>query len=370
MKRLSLLIVLFAIVTGVLPALAQNNADLITLNDATPAIDVIITLPQDTTGTIALDFSGAAVRLTDVNGSVVFTAADARLHGLELNIAPNSGSHTLTVERLPGVAEATVRVTSLPELTQNGTTQLVTELALSFNQEVSLPLNANHPGDMVSVSIPGETTGVLTATFPGANATTQIVDSVGVVMVESVGGHVDGMNVVLDAGEYQFTIVGSNLSEAVVAGVRSVSASDAGFTVLAAPLTTADATTNTSTCSAVVTASSVNLRSGPGTGYSILDYGYRGEELLVGGQNPENNWVVVATDTGSAWVGVQNMQLQGTCTDLTVFNIPLRDAQPAQIVIVAPPQNGQTAITAPGQTSGYHDDDHDDDEHDDEGDDD
>ncbi|HEX2905792.1 MAG TPA: hypothetical protein VHO69_02950, partial [Phototrophicaceae bacterium] len=105
MKRL-LFPLFFLILVTALPAFAQDNANLITLNDATPAIDVVITLPPDTTGTIALDFSGAAVRLTDANKNVVFKAADSRLHGLELNIAPNSNAHTLTVERLPGLAEA------------------------------------------------------------------------------------------------------------------------------------------------------------------------------------------------------------------------------------------------------------------------
>jgi hypothetical protein len=54
MKHLSLLVVTF-------PALAQqDNPDLITLNDATSAIDVVIT-PPDTTGTITLDLAQASV---------------------------------------------------------------------------------------------------------------------------------------------------------------------------------------------------------------------------------------------------------------------------------------------------------------------
>ena len=103
MKRLTLFaLLLFALsLSAALPALAQADANLITLNDASPAIDVVITLPADSTGTVALEFSGAAVRLTDATNAVVFSAADARLHALELNIAPNNGSHTLTVERLP-----------------------------------------------------------------------------------------------------------------------------------------------------------------------------------------------------------------------------------------------------------------------------
>ena len=103
MKRF-LIPLLFLLLLGALPALAQDNTNLITLNDATPAIDVVITLPPDTTGTVSLTIAQAAITLTDSANVVVFHAADARLHAVELNIAPNSGSHTLTVERLPGMS--------------------------------------------------------------------------------------------------------------------------------------------------------------------------------------------------------------------------------------------------------------------------
>jgi uncharacterized protein YraI len=359
MKRLALLVVVLLALVSALPAMAQNANDLITLNDASPVIDVVITLPPDTTGTIALDFSGAAITLTDGSGSAVFTAADPRLHGLQLNIAPNSGSHTLRVERLLGVTNASVRVVSLPELTQSGLTQLVTAPALQLNQEVSLPLSTDRPGDMVAVSIPAETTGVITATFPGVSAITQLVDEGGLVMAQSNGAHVDGLNFVIDSGNYQFTLLGSNLTTPMVAGVRAVSAAEAGFIVLASPVsaaavadTTAPAAPSAATCTATVSASSLNLRSGPGTGYTILGYGYRGQVYTVGGQNPENNWMVVGTDFGSAWVSRSFLQTQGECTQLTVFNIPLKDAVPAQIVFAAPAQSAQQVIVAPAQSAG------------------
>src|SRR5574339_274245 len=122
MKRF-LIPLLFLLLLGALPALAQDNTNLITLNDATPAIDVVITLAPDTTGTVSLAIAQAAITLTDSANAVVFHAADARLHGVDINIAPNSGSHTLTVERLPGITEASVSVASMPELTINGTVE-------------------------------------------------------------------------------------------------------------------------------------------------------------------------------------------------------------------------------------------------------
>ena len=355
MKRLSLfaLILLALSLSAALPALAQSDANLIILNDASPAIDVVVTLPADTTGTIALEFSGALVRLTDASGAVVFSAADVRLHALELNIAPNSGSHTLTVERLPGTAEAVVRVSSLPELTLYGAAELVSGLTVASNQEVSLPLNPDHPGDSVSVTVAGESGGMLTATFPGVGATTQLVDAAGALVVESVGGHVDGMGLLIDPGTYQFTLVSSGLSAEAVAGVRLVSADDVGIVALVAPASTQAAVMANPTCTAVVAVSSTNLRSGPGTGYTVIGYGYRDQVFEVGGRNTEDNWVLVALGGGaSAWVSRSTVQTQGDCAALTAFNIPLRDAQPAPLV-----------ITGSSQSSGSYGDDDDHDEH-------
>lgn len=336
MKRLFYFIFLIALLVMAFPALAQQDTNLITLDDATPAIDVVITLPPDATGTISLDLALAAVRLTDSNGEIVFAAADERLHGLEFNIAPNSGTHTLTVERLPGVEKAYVSVVSLPEMSIGGTVEFVSGNAITLNEETTLSLDANNPGGTVSVEIPTETIGVITATFPGASATTQLVDSNGVLLAESTGGHVDGLTFVLDGGSYSFTVLGSNLTETVISGVRSVSVVDSGFAVIEVPDSSTETVVNVSTsvCTATITASAVNLRSGPGTGYSVLGYAYRGESYPVGGQNQEKNWIVIGTQDGnSAWVSLSVAQMQGSCDTLTVFDIPTQNNAPAQITI-------------------------------------
>lgn len=356
MKRFSFftLLVLTLGLSAVLPALAQSDVNLIALNDASPVISVVITLPADTTGTVALEFNGTAVRLTDATDAVVFSAADARLHALELNIAPNSGSHTLTVERLPGITEAVVRVSSLPELTLYGTTELVSDLAVVSNQEVSLPLTPDHPGDSVSVTVAGDSAGMITATFPGAGAATQLVDAAGALVVESVGGHVDGISLLVDPGTYQFTLVSSGLSAEATAGVRLVSADAIGIVTLAAPVSTQEVGAESTACTAVVTVSSTNFRSGPGTGYTVVGYGYRDQVFEVGGRNAEDNWVLIASGAGaSAWAARSSVQTEGACASLATFNVPLRDAQPAPLV-----------ITGSGQLSGrYSDDDDDDDDH-------
>jgi hypothetical protein len=351
MKRLLIAALVLTLVSFALafPAMAQSTGDLITLNDATPAIDVAITLPSDTTGTVALDFTGAAVRLTNADGTILFEAADARLHGLELNIAPNSGAHTLTIERLPGVTQAVVRVSSLPELTLHPFTSLVTGFTLALNQEISLPLSADHPGDTVSLTIPPEAAGVVTANFPGMAATTQLVDGSGVVVAQSSGGTVDGLSLVMDPGTYQFTLLGTSISGSTMVGIKLVSATDAGMTLLQSPeaatvVTNASAPSvnavNAEPCIAAIAVSAGNLRSGPGTGYSILGYAFRGQVFSVGGHNPEDNWLVISTDAGSAWISRGNVVTQGACDALTTFNLPLQEAQPLPLVITSG-QNGE-----------------------------
>jgi uncharacterized membrane protein YkoI len=148
---------------------------------------------------------------------------------------------------------------------------------------------------------------------------------------------------VLDGGSYDFIVLGSDLTGTVIAGVRAVSAADGGFAVIKAPATSAETVTEAGTgdCTATVTASSANLRSGPGTGYSVLGYAYRGESYPVGGQNQENNWIVVGTaDGGSAWLAMSAAQMQGACATLTVFDTPTQDAAPAQLTITGNGANG------------------------------
>ena len=72
----------------------------------------------------------------------------------------------------------------------------------------------------------------------------------------------------------------------------------------------------------------------------------------VGGVSQEENWLLIGTETGSAWMNSRLGNLSGDCNNLIVYNIPYRDASTPQIVIQQP------------QVSIYHDDDdHDDDDH-------
>lgn len=365
MKRLLVLSLFISSLFLAMPVLASEDT-VITLDDASPSVDVVITLPLDTTGTIAINMSMAAVTLKDESGNIVFHAADERLHALELNIAPNTGQHTLTVERLPGVTTAYVSIKGVDSLTINGQSSPVNTSPISYNQTSSLALDSSNPNGTVNVSIPADNTGVVTASFVGANATTQFVDSNGVVVAYSFAGHIDGLSLLVDGGDYSMNILGSGLNASIGASVRVMPTNEAGFMLMDIPQT-AEQTTSTSdanTCTATILVSSVNLRSGPGTGYSVLQYGYNGDTYPVGGQNTDGSWVVIGTNDSSAWISSNTAQFNGNCNALTVFNVPYREAQVPQIILSTPePQivvvpaasSNNSAGNSGGEHEGGHD---------------
>jgi uncharacterized protein YraI len=352
MKRLA---VLFSglLLASLLPwaAFAQDAtaANVITLNDATPGIDVAVSMAAGTTGAVSLAFNQASVSVTDTTGNVVFQMADPRAHALELRFAPNTGPFTVTIQRLPGATEAYVQVKSQPDLTTLGTPTLVNNGILSLGQEQDMALNQTTPGQTFSLDIPGGTTGAISASFPGSPVTTQIVDNSGAAVATLYGGNIDGLNVVLDSGVYQMTLLSNNQSKDAVTAVSLMPSTPFDMTALVsaaaqATVQPADTTlTSTGSCTLTVNTASVNLRSGPGTGYSILNYAYRGDQFLVGGTNTEGGWYLVASQPTPAWVSGNLGLFDGTCQDLTVYNIPYREALPPQIVVEQP----VTAVVQP-----------------------
>lgn len=360
MKRYMILLGIFiGSFVLVFPTFAQGQSDVIALNDATPAVDVVITPSPGTSGAVALEMAQVALRVTDAGGNTIFEMADPRAHALELRLAPDTGPYTLTAERLPGVAEAYIRVIPQADLTYLGMPTLVSEAQgpLTTRQEVDLPLSAEAPGQILPVSIPAES-GTITATFPGAPVTAQVADSAGTIIAMLKDGAFDGLSVTLDGGEYQVLLFNTDPQRQTVANIQVMPPlpTELDTLVLASTNSTGQGqtmVTSDAACTLTINVSSVNLRSGPGTGYSVLEYGFRGEEFLVGGVNPGGTWLLIGTDTGSAWVSGNLGILQGSCTDLPVYNIPYREApQPAVVVqqanpvIVQQPANGANNVTA------------------------
>lgn len=362
------------------PALvsAQDPNDLIVLNDSTPAIDVVINPSPDTTGVVALEVDNASVIITDAVGNIVFETTDPDIEALEFHFAPNAGQHTLTVERLPGAPQAYSRIVSLAEMSASDVSPTLVEgNTLAQTQEADYPLNVGSPSSTVDFTITEEQQyGTITASFPGAPVTAQLVEvEENRTLATLYGSLIDGVRFTVDDGNYQLALLNNNPEQQTVATVSYLPASETDFETMVTQAEDAQTTTMTDTntsnsaipqtnptsdCTLAVTASSVNLRSGPGTGYSVLEYAFRGDILPVGGENPGTGWVLVGTETGSGWMATASGMLSGTCDSLTAYDIPYREA-PAPSVIIQ-----QESVPV------YHDDDddeyeeyedHDDDEH-------
>jgi uncharacterized protein YraI len=343
----------------------QNPSDAIALNDATPGVDVVITPALNTTGVVSLELVQASVTVVDSLGNTTFQMADARVHKLELRLAPGTGSYTLSAERLPGVAEAYVRITSQADLTDVGQTILIdnAQQPLGIQQALDLPLNGAAPSQVAAFNIPADQQGTLKASFPGAPVTAQVVDNTGKVLATLIGGGFDGVSMVLDSGSYQLTLMNTNPAQQQT--VANMEVAQALPSVLDSEI---PALVAQSTCMMTVSNASVNLRSGPGTGYSVINYGFRNEQFQVGGQNADGSWLVIGmSDGGSAWVSRDLGTLTNTCDSLTVYDIPYRDAPQPQVVVVQqqpstvvmPASSAPAAASAPAPAAApaFHEDD-------------
>jgi uncharacterized protein YraI len=215
---------------------------------------------------------------------------------------------------------------------------------------------------LVEVAIPAGNNGVITTTFPGASVTAQIVAG-DATIANFAGSSIDGVNLVMEGGNYQFLVLNNNPAQPVFANVRAMPVPMGGLGTALAELepeqnqpVLVENTQNVSavvlTCSATVDTSSINMRSGPGTGYSVLDYGYRGDNFLAGGMNADGKWLLVGTEAGSAWMAKNYLNLDGACDGLTVYDIPYRDApKPETIVVIPEPQIVYQEVQVPVSSS-------------------
>jgi hypothetical protein len=79
-------------------------------------------------------------------------------------------------------------------------------------------------------------------------------------------------------------------------------------------------------CTFTIIPSSINLRSGPGTGYAIVGYGYAGEVLTVSARNSSGDWLQIELVERDAWVAASLGSLAGDCTTLPISTTSLRPA--------------------------------------------
>ncbi len=123
-------------------------------------------------------------------------------------------------------------------------------------------------------------------------------------------------------------------------------------------------------CSFTVVPASINLRSGPGTGYSVVGYGFTGEIFTVTARHSSGLWFQIVRPQGEAWVAASVGTLGGDCTTLPVLNTPLREDTGTTATVTPVPGGGGPTPPPGGGVSTTPDDDSGEDESDDHGEDD
>lgn len=74
---------------------------------------------------------------------------------------------------------------------------------------------------------------------------------------------------------------------------------------------------------AAVTSENLNLRTGPGTNYPVINTYSRGETLKVNGKTQNNEWVnVTASDDRQGWMFTENLQINIDLSSVSVLPIP------------------------------------------------
>ena len=92
------------------------------------------------------------------------------------------------------------------------------------------------------------------------------------------------------------------------------------------PITTPSTTPTTSTpagASAVITTGALNMRSGPGLGYSILGQVYLGQTVSLNGRNSESTWVKATSSNGQqGWLSAGFIEANVAISSLPVIGSP------------------------------------------------
>lgn len=119
-------------------------------------------------------------------------------------------------------------------------------------------------------------------------------------------------------------------------------------------------------CTFTVVPASINLRSGPGTGYTVVGYGFAGNIFTVTARHTSDLWFRIERDQGQAWVAASVGTLSGDCTALPTLDTPLREGTDTGLTVTPAPGGGFTPPPG-GGVSATPDDDGGDDEPDDHG---
>jgi hypothetical protein len=337
------------------PSYAQDSNPPIILNANTPSVDIVVSGDNGAPGVVYIEMNGVHASLRDANGNELLSVIDKRITELAIQIAQGTAPQTLHLELLPGIEQAQLRITAQSALPiVNTRPQANADVQPVSSGEIIQNKVALAPAQTIPVSV-SDTSNLLSVEVPGSPATVQLTDDKGaVLMTSSTGKEITGLSVRLDKGSYSLSLASADLNNP----------SEALMTLSQAPVLTLTADNAQSgnsqqsavlpqSCTATVNVSSMNLRSGPGTAYSVLGSVSQTTNLVVGGVNREGGWILVKGPNGTAWIAQSSATLNGGCGTLPKFDIPLRNYVPQAADPAQPAQGGNN-----GNSGEHHEDEH------------
>ncbi len=162
-------------------------------------------------------------------------------------------------------------------------------------------------------------------------------------VLSAIGGGLPGATMTLPASILSYTLT-INAEDSTLGALVELSLSGGGN--VGAPVATEEVqapVTDPNVCT--VTASGVNVRSGPGTNFDIIGSLTTGGQFIATGQNA--GWYNGTFNGQSAWVASGVVNASGNCAGLPIANAPAAPvAQPTQV-----PSNNQATPTATATTS-------------------
>jgi uncharacterized protein YraI len=157
-----------------------------------------------------------------------------------------------------------------------------------------------------------------------------------------------GINTVPLPTESVTVTITASASATPTASLTSTTTASITTTITPSPTLTATDTlttiftTTVGVCTLRVTSSSINLRSGPGTGYNVVTYGYAGDEYTVLARHTTGEWLEVQAKTERAWAATLVGTLSGACDALPISTMPYREAPAAPPATLPPGGSGST----------------------------
>jgi hypothetical protein len=140
------------------------------------------------------------------------------------------------------------------------------------------------------------------------------------------------------------TVTASATATATITATATVTTSPSPTPTHTAPTVT---TAPARACTFTVVPTSINLRSGPGTGYAIVGYGFSSEVFTVIARHTSGLWFQIARTQGEAWVAASVGMLGGDCATLPMLDTPLREGAGA-VATVTPVPGGGAPPSPPG----------------------